>query len=340
MKIKTIRDVAKEAGVSTATVSRVVNKNYYVSPEIEQKVRDAIEVIGYYPDSIARSLKSKATQTIGFIVSDISNIHFMFMARAIEEVVSKKKYNIIACSTEDDKNQELAYLETLISKKIDGLIINTTGKNTSFVSALSQHLPIVAVNRRIRDSDYRGDFVDTHNEKGAYDLTRHIIEVGHRRISVINGPQELSTGEERFRGFKKALAEFRIDLPEEYVIEGDFRDRAGFEGARKLMSLSNPPTAIVAMNNIMLLGALKYLRLNGVRVPEDISIAAYGNIENIEVMYIQPTHVTQDPRMIGTRAGELILERIARSGLQSREVIFEPSLVKGNSVQEPAGGNP
>jgi LacI family transcriptional regulator len=339
VRIKTIKDVAKKAGVSIATVSRVVNKNYYVSPGIEQKVRDAIEATGYYPDSIARSLKSKATQTIAFIVSDISNIHFMFMARAIEDVVSRKTYNIIACSTEDDKNRELAYLETLISKKIDGLIINTTGKNNGFISAISQHLPVVAVNRRIRDPGYRGDFVDTHNVKGAYDLTRHVIEFGHRRIAVINGPQELSTGVERFQGFKKALVESGVELPVEYVFEGDFRDRSGFEGSKTLMRLTNRPTAIIAMNNNMAIGALKFLRPSGVRIPQDVSLAAYGNIENIELMYVQPTHVTQDPYMIGTRAGEMIIERIITRSLLPREVILEPHLVTGSSVQEPAGNS-
>ena len=118
-------------------------------------------------------------------------------------------------------------------------------------------------------------------------------------------------------------------------MEGDFRDRSGFEGSRAFMRLPLPPTAIIAMNNNMAIGALTYLRQNGVRVPQDVSVAAYGNIQNIEVMYVQPTHVTQDPQALGTRAGEMILQRIAKRSLLPREEILEPRLVAGTSVQAP-----
>lgn len=139
----TIKDVAKLAGVSIATVSRVINDNYYVSPEIKEKVLQAIEDLDYYPNYVARSLKSEKTNSIGFLVSDISNTYFTTMAKALEDVIHKKNYSLIVCSTEDKKEKELAYLKLLISKKVDGLILNTTGKNDELIAELSKQLPIV-----------------------------------------------------------------------------------------------------------------------------------------------------------------------------------------------------
>jgi len=331
----TIKDVAKHAEVSIATVSRVINKNYYVSPETSEKVLQAIDKLNYYPNSVARSLKSNSTLTIGFLVSDISNGYFISVIRAVENIVSKENYNIIVCSTRDKMEEELVYLKLLMSKQVDGLIINTSGKNDDFITSLSKRMPIVLLNRKINQNDFIGDLIDSDNMQGAYELTAHLLSLGHRKIAVINGNLTVSTGSERFAGFKKAMLEAGIEVNNDYRYryDGDFTMDSGFQGATKLMEPSDRPTAILAMNNAMTMGAIKYFRAKEIDVPGDISIACYGNIDNIELMYIQPSIATLNPVTIGHKIGEFMLERIKNDKLMNRSFIFHPQLAPGNGVK-------
>lgn len=335
MGCSTIKDVAKYAGVSIATVSRVINKNYYVSPSIEEKVSNAIKELGYYPNSVARSLKNDSTHTIGFVVSDISNNHYIKIAKALEEVIEHEKYNIIVCSTENKKDREKAYIELLMSKKVDGLIINTTGKNDDFISHISNNVKIVLINRKIKGTNFKGDFIDSNNFEGGYSLVSHISSLGHRKIAVINGDLELSTGWERFEGFKRAMQETGLDVQNDYKYryDGDFSIESGYQGAAKIMNLSDKPTAVVVMNNSMAIGALRYFKSYQINVPQDISIVSYGNIDNIDLLYVQPSIVTLNAWVIGNKAGEMILDRIKDKSISNREVIYTPQLVIGNGVQ-------
>lgn len=335
MPSSTIKDVARLAGVSTATVSRVINGNYYVSPEIESKVRAAIKELNYFPNSVARSLKNDNTYSIGLLVSDISNSYFTTMARVVEDIVSAENYNIIVCSTQDDKEREYNYLKLLVGRKIDGLILNTTGENDDFIASLSQKMPIVLVNRRVYNTDFVGDFIDSSNADGVRILTSHMISLGHRKIGVINGDLSVSTGKERYGGFIEAMKQIgtSVDNSYPYRYDGSFTVESGYDGAAYLLGLKEPPTGIVIMNNSMVIGAMKYLRTNGIKVPEDVSIASYGNIDNIEVMYIQPSIVTLNAHSVGDKAGRMILERIRNNSIRNREVIFTPQLAPGNTVR-------
>lgn len=331
----TIKDVARLAGVSTATVSRVINRNYYVSPEIENKVLSAIKDLNYFPNSVARSLKNDNTHMIGLLVSDISNGYFTSIAKIMEDIVSPERYNIIMCSTEDDREREYNYLNLLIQKKIDGLIINTTGENDDFIASISQKVPVVLLNRRVYNSNFTGDFIDSSNVDGVRILTSHLISLGHRKIGIINGDLSVSTGKERFEGFVDAMKHLgvTVDNSYPYCYEGSFTVESGYDGAAYLLGLKDPPTGIVVMNNAMAIGAMKYLRTNNIRVPENVSLASYGNIDNIEVMYIQPSIVTLNARLIGEKAGKMILERIRNKSMVNREIIFTPQLAPGDAVR-------
>ncbi|HEY5562213.1 MAG TPA: LacI family DNA-binding transcriptional regulator [Clostridiaceae bacterium] len=331
----TIKDVAKHAGVSIATVSRVINKNYYVSHGIEVKVSNAIKELGYYPNSVARSLKNDTTHSIGFVVSDISNNHYTRIAKALEKVIEDEKYNIIVCSTENKKEREKALIELLMSKKVDGLIINTTGKNSDFISQISNNVNVILINRKIKGISFKGDFIDSNNSEGGYTLVSHLLSLGHRKIAVINGNLELSTGLERYEGFKKAMQETGLNVENNYKYryDGDFSTESGYQGMAKIMSLSDKPTAIVVMNNSMAIGALRYFKSHQINVPQDISIVSYGDIDNIDLLYIQPSIVTLNAQIIGSKAGEMLLERIKDKSIINREVIYTPKLVIGNGVQ-------
>ncbi|MFQ3621506.1 MAG: LacI family DNA-binding transcriptional regulator [Spirochaetales bacterium] len=333
----TIKDVAQKAGVSVATVSRVINKNYYVSPEVAVRVNKAIEECGYLPDSIARSLKNNTTYLIGFIVSDISNPHLMSIARAIENVIRESNYNLLVCSTENDPLLEKKYIDAFLSRRISGIILHSTGLLDDYVSEVSQKIPITLVYRRVKNPLFKGDFVDTNGKRAVFLLTQHLIKEGHTRIGAINGSLQFSTAEDRDQGYRNALKAFGIPIEEELIYYGDFTDASGYQGAATLMSLKKPPSAIVCMNNVVACGALKYLFQEKIRVPEDVSVVNYGEIENVETMKVILTRVPQDPRSLGNKAGELILSRINNPILLNREVIFDSELILGNSTRRMDG---
>ncbi len=336
MGSSTIKDVAKLAGVSIASVSRVINKNYTVGPEIEQKVLNAIKILNYYPNSVARSLKSNTTYTIGFVVSDISNNYFTVLSKAIEDVIESQHYNLIVCSTDGKKDKEYTYLKLLLEKKVDGIILNTTGENDSFIASLSKKIPIVLCHRKINAKDFKGDLLDSDNINGVYSLTKHLISFGHRKIGIINGLQNVSTGKERFEGFKKAMQEIGIDVNNNYKFrfDEDFSLEGGYQGAAELMKLKDKPTAVIAMNNEMMVGALKYFRTHNINIPDTFSVASYGDIINADLLYVQPSIVTLNPWVIGKKMGELIMERIeTQNDIDNREIRYVPQLIPGNGVK-------
>lgn len=332
----TIKDVANLAGVSIATVSRVMNDNYFVSQVVKENVLDAIKQLNYLPNSVARSLRKDTTFTIGYAVSDISNEHFTQIARTVEDIVNKENYNVIVCSTENNKKREQDYLNLLISKKIDALILNTSGENDSLVASISEKMPIVLINRKVNDPMFKGDFIDSDNNVGAYLLTSHLISYGHRKIGIINGLLSINTGCERFEGFKRAMKEVNINVDDTYpyMFNGNFTAESGYQGAEAIMSRDDKPTAIVVMNNAMTIGALKYFRNHGISVPEEVSIASYGSIANIELYYVQPSIVTMDAWTIGKKAGELILHRIKNKDATNKEIILTPQLLIGDGVKK------
>lgn len=335
----TIKAVARDAGVSIATVSRVLNKNYTVSPELEARVLNSIKKLNYYPNSVARSLKNDSTHSIGLIVSDISNDFFCALARSIEDIIMRQNYNLIVCSTDGQREKELSYIQLLLGKKVDGLIINTTGKNDTPISVASHNVPIVLCGRKISQPEFLGDFVDSDNESGSYTLTRHVIEKGHRRIAIINGQMLVSSAQERLRGFARAMETIGIDVDESYCyyVEGNFNQfDSGYNAAKQLMEMDVPPTAIITMNNLLCTGAMRYCHDHGIRIPENVSLCSYGRMQNSDLLYVEPSYVIMDPFTIGRRIGEQMLERIAsKNELPNREIRYSATLVEGDGVCPP-----
>lgn len=337
MKNVTIKDVAKVAGVSIATVSRVINNNPFVNKDLEHKVLSVIKQLNYYPNSVARSLKNRSTLTIGFLVSDISNNFFTKMSRAIEDVIQLHNYNLLVCSTDNKQKKEYEYLQLLLGKKVDGIIINTTGKNDEFISEISKRIPIVLCGRKINNPNFIGDFVDSDNISGSYDLTSHLINLGHRKIGIINGLTSVSSGSERFEGFQKAMKMIGIDIDNDYKYkyDGTFDMDGGYKGVAKLMESDDQPTAIVITNNEMSIGALKYFRIHNIRIPEDISIASFGNIVNDDLLFVKPSCVKMNTWIMGKKQGELIIERIeSKNQLPNREIRYSTPLIVGNGVKQ------
>ena len=335
----TLRDVAKRAGVSIATVSRVLNNTNYVNPEVRQTVEAAIEELGYYQNSIARSLKTNLTMTIGFVTADISNPYTITVAKAIEDLIREQKYNLLVCSTAGDPERELEYLRLLMGRNIDGLVLNGTGFNQEFVTAISGRIPVILVHRRYDIPGFRGDLVDSDNESGSYGLTKHLLTFGHRRIFVIKGECNTSSHNERYAGFCRAMAEAGIVIKDDYPFQykGDFTQESGYRAVEYLCTLKEKPTAILALNNTMALGALECMKMRNLSAPEDISIAAYNDIENKDLMTVRPTVHRIDPRIIGLHAGKALLERLKDNNIPNREIIEDGYIVPGNAVSIPTG---
>lgn len=334
MRKPTIKDIAAKAGVSTATVSRVINKSGNVQSDIAQRVLNTIEEMNYIPNSTAKNLKTNSTNLISFIVSDISNNYFSALADTVENEVYPAGYNLIIFNTNRNKEREEIYLKVSLSNNVAGIIINSTGKNDSLIARISQQIPTLSISRKINSDEYAGDFIDSDNYTGAYKLAEHLIEYGHTRIAVINGDRQLSTGIERARGFCEAMAAHELELDPDYVYHGDFTQNCGYIATEYFCHLTPLPTAIIAMNNSMAIGAMEYLLKNQHPVPQEISLACYGDINNLPLLSIQPSYVSLNPVVIGRKGAQLIMRRITTQKNIQSEIILEPLLNIGTGVRQ------
>ena len=339
MRHKNIHDVAKAAGVSIATVSRVINNNSSVDPEARERVNRAIREIGYYPDAAARTMRGNKSFVIGYVVSDISNSHFTVIAGAIEEVAGKNDYGLLVCSTNGDPAREENYLRTLMSRKIAALIINATDGNEALIASISRTLPVILIYRQLHGQEFLGDYVGTDNFDGAYRLARIAVEHGHRRIGLIHGPSSLNTGSERFDGFMAGLHEAGVRLPPSLLYQGDFYRESGEAGARRLLAgRGKSPTLIAVMNNAMAMGVMSYIRSAGILVPRDLSFLSFGDIENRDLLYFHPTVLSQSPDEIGAIVGRLLLGRLANPGRTPERILVQGKVLHGDSVAPPPDG--
>ena len=333
----TIKDVAREAGVSIATVSRVLNKKGTVKEASVQSVLQAIKRLGYHPNSIARTLKNDSSKTIGLVVTDISNDFFTRMARGIEDVLNDRGYNLFVCSTDGLQQREAQCLSLLREKQVDGIILNASGKNSSLITKMSGQVPFALFSRKIPDPQFRGDFVDNDNYSGLRELTAQLLRLGHRKIGFINGQSYVSSAAERFSGFQSAMRDAGIDVGTDYpyLYSGNFnRLNSGKEGARVLWEKG--VTAILCGNNLLALGALQYCKEAGLRLPEDLSLCSFGTLANQDLLFVRPTSCEQNPDAMGARLAELIIERIeSKNQIPNREIRFTTTILPGNGVGVP-----
>lgn len=333
MKKVTIREVAKRANVSIATVSRVLNNNYPVSEDVKIKVLEAISALNYQPNGIARSLKSKRTYMIGIVVGDITNPYFMQIVKGVESVVTTKGYNIILGSTNENPTQELKLLRLLNEKRVDAIILATCDNDGSYIKQLiEQGIPIVMVDRKIEGVNT--DIIVEDNFSASYNLTNYLIKKGHKKISIVNGLLNISTGKERFEGFKRALEDNGIPIVEEYILKGNFNRENAYNSVKKMIETleSNLPTAIFAANNLMAEGAMIAIYEKKLRIPEDISIVSFGDISIPQLVKPKLTVISQNAYAIGQKAAEIVIERISGRKKEYKEFIMVPELQVGESV--------
>lgn len=273
----TVRDVARAAGVSAITVSRVVNASGPVNAITRERVEKAIADLRYVPNGMAKSLKSRQTHTLALVLTDITNPFWTTVARGVEDTAAARGYHVIVCNTDEDPQKELNYINILVQRRIDGMILAPSSNNTERLDLLSRYdMPCVLIDRHVKGK--KMDIVRGDNAKGGFALTRHLIGLGHRDIAIMSGPVEVSTASQRLDGYRRALAAHDIPIQPDYIKYGTFKEGSSEQIVKELLAASPRPTAIVAMNNLMCIGALRALRAEGLRVPEDIALVSFDDI--------------------------------------------------------------
>ncbi|WP_347907567.1 LacI family DNA-binding transcriptional regulator [Pseudomonas grandcourensis] len=331
----TIKDVAALAGISYTTVSHVVNKTRPVSEEVRIKVEAAIQTLDYVPSAVARSLKAKTTATIGLLVPNSLNPYFAELARGIEDYCERNGYCVILCNSDDNPDKQRSYLRVLLEKRIDGLIVASAGGDSGLVQGLKGvRTPMVIVDRGLDGVD--ADLVRIDHEYGAYLATRHLLELGHRDIATISGPENTSVAQMRLAGYRRALKESGVEVSPGRMLESDFTSTGGY-GAAAILLESNPPSAIFAANDMIGIGVLRAAAERNIRVPSELSVIGFDDIQMSRYVYPSLTTVGQSILQLGEMAAEVLLRRIATPGLATDQRIVTPSIVMRESTAPLAG---
>lgn len=269
----TIKDVAQVAGVSIATVSRVVNGRG-VKPETEKMVLDTIQKLGYRVNLVARSLKTSKTQTIGLLVPDFGPF-FMEIAKVIEEILNGYGYSLIVCSSDENVEREQQRITMLKEKQVDGIILVPASEQADHLADIqADGIPVVLLDRIV--SDFRGDCVLVDNVNGSYLAVEHLINQGYERIGLINGRQEVTTGQERYRGFRRVFEDYNMAVSEDLILTGNFTTESGYALMKKFLESPKPPEAVFVANYYMTIGALLAINELGVKVPESLGPDFYS----------------------------------------------------------------
>lgn len=323
----TMKDVAQAAGVSVTTVSHVINETRYVSEELRERVLKAMEELNYHPNSLARSLRQGISHTIGLIVPDNSNPFFADVARVVETRGFEAGYSTILCNTDGQLEKELAYVNVLLAKQVDGVIFIAASSQSEHITLLTEErVPVVIADRQMPDAEV--DVVLVDNYRGGYLATEYLISLGHHRIGCITGPSDTTPSADRVRGYKDALTSAGLPVDESLIVRGDFRYASGISGAQKLLDLKDPPTAIFAHNDVMAMAAMATIREKGFSIPEDISIVGFDDIPQASFTSPPLTTIAQPIQDIGRIATDLLIERMSGTTPHpSRKIILDVKLV-------------
>jgi LacI family transcriptional regulator len=327
----TIYDVAKKAGVSVTTVSRVINNHPYVQEGTRQRVKQLLKEMSFIPNSNASSLVRKTTHTIAVIVPDVTNNFFTTLLRGAEDKANENGFAVIFGNTDEDINKEQTYIRTFIERRVDGLIIDpvsSQGKNLKLI--LKREMPLVIVDREV--AELRTDYVGSDNQRGAMDLMRNLIGLGHRRIALISGPQEISVYQQRVTGYRAALEAAGLAVNQQLMLFGNKPNReVGLQLTRAILKLSPRPTAIFAANNFLAIGAVMALREAQLDVPQDMGIVCFDDIDTGAVLNPFFTSVNQPAYMMGQMAVELLIGQMKQKQVSATRIILESDLIRRNS---------
>ncbi len=345
-KSTTLRDVAKMAGVTSMTVSRVVNQNGYVSDETRETVLRAVDDLNYRPNRLARGLKRQRTDTIGLVLGDIANPYAAELARAIREITSQRGYNLFICISEHSAKEDVAAFDSLADHQVDGIIVATRSNKIGdehLHELIKRGVSVVCIGRDFQDEN--ADSVTADALNGGFQATQHLIDLGHRKIAFIGATLASGKNLKRFQGYLKALNDNGLPIEERYVTgktdtdddsPGYSTEKLGYEAMKRLLALPNRPTAVFARNDFTAIGAINAIKEAGLRIPSDISIVGFDDIPT--AVHTSPTLTTvrQPTRSQGSIAAEYLLKRIERNQtIKREEMILECELIIRGSTTSP-----
>lgn len=329
----TIKDVARLAGVSTTTVSHVLNKTRFVAENTTKKVWAAVDSLNYAPSAVARSLKCNSTRTIGMLVTKSNNPYLAEVVHGVEAYCYNQGYTLILCNTEGNVTKQRDYLRMLAEKRVDGLLVMCTDLNQELISILEkkQDLPMVVM--QWENQHERMDCIQDNAELGGYLATKHLIEHGHTNIACISGQLDRSTCQSRLAGYKQALTEANIAFDPQKIIEADFECDSAVVAAKKILALKERPTAVFCFNDIMALAAISTFRQAGLDIPNDISVVGYDNIDLAAFFSPPLTTVHQPKNRLGKNAIKMLLNRIENKDMVQQMIHLQPELIERQSVK-------
>ncbi|WP_335871297.1 catabolite control protein A [Bacillus sp. 2205SS5-2] len=329
----TIYDVAREASVSMATVSRVVNGNPNVKPATRKKVLEVIDRLEYRPNAVARGLASKKTTTVGVIIPDISNIFFAELARGIEDIATMYKYNIILSNSDQNKEKELHLLNTMLGKQVDGIVFMGGNITEEHVDEFKRSpVPIVLAGSVEESKNIPSVNIDY--EAAAYDSVQAMMNKNHQNIAFVNGPlNDTINVKHKLAGFKRAFNEAGLSYSEQLIVEGDYTYDSGIEAWSKLSELAERPTAVIVGNDEMALGVVHGAQDNGLSIPEDIEVISFDNTRLALMVRPQLTSIVQPLYDIGAVAMRLLTKYMNKETVDENIVVLPHRIEYRNSTK-------
>jgi len=328
----TLHDVAKRAGVSTMTVSRVVNGSPLVSPEMRARVEAVLAETGYMPNMLARGLRSKRTDTIALLLPDMTNPFFTTLAHGVETAARERSVTMILANSDEDEDDEIRLIRVLLQRQVDGLLVVPAGAGTAAIKLCrSQGVQVVHMDRQPERPDV--DVVRADSEAGSLELGRLLVGLGHRHLAILTGPSSTPTAVDRVTGFRRAIVD-EAGLPEPATLYGTYTIDSGHSSTIEAMRATPRPSALFAANNFIAIGALHALEELGLRVPEDVAVVGFDDLPEAMVTFPFLTVVAQPAFEIGRQGVTLLLDRLADPSRAPQEVILPTRLV----VRQSSGG--
>lgn len=330
-----IKIIAEKAGVSTATVSRVLSGYPGVREKTKKKVTKITSELNYEVDGIARSLRQKKTYKIGVIVGNVLSQFYSTLAKSIEDVANKYGYSVILCNGDDNPEKELKYLKVLRSSRVDGIIIAPTGKNSDYVNNLMQsNIKVVLVDRLIDGVDCDAVVVD--NEKGAYTAVKYLTDNGYKKIAIIDGFIDRTTGKERLNGYLRALSDNNIARNDDFIKIRDFKKRSGIVLAKELLENKNKPQAIFVANLDLTLGVLLTIKNLGLKIPDDIAVIGFDDSDWAQIVEPPLTTISQPVYDLGSTAAEMLIKNIENNNYEKEKLIItlNTRLIERDSIKK------
>lgn len=323
-----MKDIAKIAGVSVNTVSRALNDRPEINEETKRNIKKIAQELHYVPNTIAASLASKKSKTIGLVIPDLCDPFFAMQARGVEDAAKKNGYSVIIINTDEIPQNELDAITTLYGIRVAGVILTSVSLGMGHIEEMeNRELPLVLLNRYLRQFDT--DYVINDHRKGSYVATKHLLDLGHERIGIILGPERITSVQDRLSGYLNAMDEAGIKLSNEYVIHGEnLKPATGELLSEELMRKNPRPTAIFAYCDSLAIGAVAGIRKLGYKIPQDVALVGYDDIPFAAHLDVPLTTIAQPAYTMGKTACEVLLKRIASGGeLKTEHVVFEPKLI-------------